>query len=46
MAEAVMGALVSASDCVAHGQGDLGVSEPVPNAAELESNAVVLSLLL
>lgn len=42
-AEAMMGALVGASNCVARG---LRVFEPVPNAAELVSNAVVLSLLL
>lgn len=40
-----MGALVGASNCVARGQWDLAVSEPVPSAAELVSNAVVLSLL-
>lgn len=41
-----MGALVGASNCVARGQWDLGVFEPVPNAAELVSNAVGLSLFL
>lgn len=41
-----MGTLVGASNCVASGQWDLRVFEPVPNAAELVSYAVVLSLLL
>lgn len=41
-----MGALVGASNCVARGQWDLGVLEPVPDAAELVSKCCAFEFAL
>lgn len=41
-----MGDLVGASNCVARGQWDLGVLEPVPDAAELVSKCCAFEFAL